>query len=270
MTKDCFSLLKFSTMSLIESLQNEKIKRVNRWLTKNSDRKKANVIIVEGVQENERAQHYGYEAIEFFICDEIFSSKKPAEAITNLISAKVYEKLAYRGTTEGIIGIYKTPNHDIKDFAPKENSSVIILESVEKPGNLGAILRSCEAFGVDALIITDPKIDFYNPNVIRSSVGCIFGMPIFAASNDETYEFLQQKSYRLFTTFMDESAKEIQNADLTGNSAILFGTEHSGLSDFWLGKAENILIPMVGSIDSLNLSNAVAISCYELLRQKKA
>lgn len=268
--KDCFSLFKIPDMQLIESLQNEKIKRISRWLSKNSDRKKAGIIIVEGLQENERAQQHGYQAIEFFICDEIFSGKKPAENLINLVNAKVYEKLAYRGTTEGIIGVYKMPKHDIKDFAPKENSSVIILESIEKPGNLGAILRSCEAFGIDALIITDPKIDFYNPNVIRSSVGCIFGMQIFSADNHDTFELLENKSYRLFTTFMDGSAKEIQNVDLKGNSAILFGTEHSGISNYWLGKGQNILIPMAGSIDSLNLSNAVAISCYELLRQKKA
>lgn len=256
-------------MQLIESLQNEKIKRLNRWLTKNNDRKKANVVIVEGQQENERAQEYGFEAVEFFICEEIFKNDIKQQEFVNLVSAKVYEKIAYRGTTEGIIGIYKTKNEALEDFNLSENSSVIILESVEKPGNLGAILRSCEAFGIDALIITDPKIDFYNPNVIRSSVGCLFGMKIFASDNEATFDFLQKNHYKIFTTFMDESAKEIQNADLKGNSVILFGTEHSGLSDFWLGKADNILIPMVGSIDSLNLSNAVAISCYELLRQKK-
>ena len=143
-----------------------------------------------------------------------------------------------------------------------------MVEGVEKPGNLGAILRSCEAFGIDALIVADAKTDFYNPNVIRSSVGCLFGMNLFQGSNDEVFSFLKQNKFSIYTTFMNEKAQNISQKDFTKKSAIVFGTEHSGLSDFWLGKSENILIPMVGSIDSLNLSNAVAISCYEILRQK--
>ena len=144
-----------------------------------------------------------------------------------------------------------------------------MVESIEKPGNLGAILRSCEAFGIDALIIADPKADFYNPNVIRSSVGCLFGMNIFTSNNEKLFEFLQNHDFNIFTTLMDESAEDLYKKDFTQKSALLFGTEHSGLSDFWIGKGKNTLIPMSGSIDSLNLSNAVAISCYEMLRQKR-
>ncbi|RRQ46886.1 TrmH family RNA methyltransferase [Chryseobacterium sp. SC28] len=252
---------------LIESLQNEKIKRLTRLLSKNQERKKAGVFIVEGLQENRRALEFGNQAEEFYICESIFAGKLP-EAKIYFVSEKLYEKMAYRGTTEGIIGIYKLEQKNLKDFNPEKDAAVIILESVEKPGNLGAILRSCEAFGINALIVTDPKTDFYNPNVIRSSVGCLFGMNIFQASNTETLEFLQRKNFNIFTTFMSENAQNIQKLNLKGRSAILFGTEHSGLSDFWKDKGQNMVIPMAGTIDSLNLSNAAAIACYEILRQR--
>lgn len=252
---------------IIESLQNEKIKNLNRLITDNRFRKKSDVFVVEGKQENERAVQFGFENVEFYICENIFGINHP-EGKIHYVSPQVYEKLAYRETSEGIIGIYKTKDFNLNEFSPKENASVIIVESVEKPGNLGAILRSCEAFGIDALIVTDTKVDFYNPNVLRSSVGCFFGMNVFSATNEETLAFLQKNNFKIYTTFMDESAEDLYKKNFKEKSALFFGTEHSGLSDFWLNKGENILIPMSGTIDSLNLSNAVAISCYEILRQK--
>lgn len=252
---------------VIESLQNEKIKNLNRLITDNRFRKKSGVFVVEGKQENERAVQFGFENVEYFICENIFGINHP-EGKIHFVSPQIYEKLAYRGTSEGIIGIYKTKEFDLNSFQPKENASIIVVESVEKPGNLGAILRSCEAFGIDALIVTDTKVDFYNPNVLRNSVGCFFGMNVFSASNEETLAFLQKNNFKIYTTFMDESAEDLYKKNFKEKSALFFGTEHSGLSDFWLNKGENILIPMSGTIDSLNLSNAVAISCYEILRQK--
>lgn len=252
---------------IIESLQNEKIKNLNRLITDNRFRKKSGVFVVEGKQENERALQFGFENVEFYICENIFGINHP-EGRLHFVSPQIYEKLAYRRTSEGIIGIYKIKEFDLNSFQPKENASIIVVESVEKPGNLGAILRSCEAFGIDALIVTDTKVDFYNPNVLRSSVGCFFGMDVFSATNEETLAFLQKNNFKIYTTFMDESAEDLYKKNFTEKSALFFGTEHSGLSDFWLGKGENILIPMSGTIDSLNLSNAVAISCYEILRQK--
>ena len=252
---------------IIESFQNEKIKHLTKLNTDNRFRKKSNVFVVEGQQENERAINFGFEAIDFYICENIFKGKLPENKI-HFVTEKVYEKIAYRGSSEGIIGIYNIKNFSLKDFKPQDNSTIIVVEGVEKPGNLGAILRSCEAFGIDALIVSDGKTDFFNPNVIRSSVGCLFGMNIFSATNEETLSFLKQHQYNIYTTIMDETSENLQTKDFTQKSAILFGTEHSGLSDFWNNKGENTLIPMSGSIDSLNLSNAVAISCYETLRQK--
>lgn len=253
---------------VIESFQNEKIKYITKLLTDNRFRKKSEVFVVEGQQENERAQKYSFEALEFFLCESIFKGDIPKQK-THFVSEKIYEKIAYRGTSEGIIGVYKTKEASLDSFKPKENSTIIIVEGVEKPGNLGAILRSCEAFGIDALIVADGKTDFYNPNVIRSSVGCLFGMEIFQAENNEVHEFLLKNSFNIYTTIMDETSEDLFKRDFTKRSAVLFGTEHSGLSDFWYEKGQNTLIPMSGSIDSLNLSNAVAITCYESLKQKK-
>ena len=252
---------------MIESFQNPKIKNLIRLTTDNRFRKKQKAFIVEGQQENERALKFNFKAIEFFICEEIFNSYLPNEKI-NLVSKEIYEKIAYRGTSEGIIGIYEEKENSLQDYQPSKNASIIILEGIEKPGNLGAILRSCEAFGIEALIITDPKVDFYNPNVIRSSVGCIFGMNIFSSKNEELLSFLKENQFQIFTTLMSQDAQSIHEKDYTKKSAILFGTEHSGLSNFWKNKGYNVLVPMVGTIDSLNLSNAVAVTCYEILRQK--
>ncbi|MDE5431509.1 TrmH family RNA methyltransferase [Elizabethkingia meningoseptica] len=251
----------------IESLQNDKIKRLVKLISKNNERRKNEVFIVEGIQENERAIQFGYNPVEYFICNEIFQGSTP-DAPVHFVSAKVYEALAYRGSSEGIIGIYKEKQNHLKDFSPKTNSGIILLESIEKPGNLGAVLRSCEAFGIDAIIITDPKTDFYNPNVIRSSVGCLFGMNFFQTDNQSALEFFKKHDYQIITTFMNDNTQQIQKADFNKKTVTCFGTEHSGLSDFWKDKGSNYLIPMTGSIDSLNLSNAVAITCYEILRQK--
>ena len=252
---------------MIESLQNEKIKNLIRLNTDNRFRKKAGVFVVEGKQENKRAERFEFENVEYFICESIFNEEIPSGKI-NYVSDKIYEKIAYRGSSEGILGIYKAKNLNIDNLKPQDNSSVIVVEGVEKPGNLGAILRSCEAFGIDALIVTDAKTDFYNPNVIRSSVGCLFGTNIFSSENKEALQFLEKNNYKIYSTFMDEGAEDLYKKDFTERSAIIFGTEHSGISDFWMENSENILIPMTGTIDSLNLSNAVAITCYEILRQK--
>lgn len=252
---------------LIESLQNDKIKELVKLMNDNRYRRKKGCFTVEGLQENERASKFYSEANEYYICENIFSGNIPKGKI-HYVSEKVYTKIAYRGTTEGIIGIYNVKNQDLSEFLPEENATIIVVEGIEKPGNLGAVLRSCEAFGVNALIITESKTDFYNPNVIRSSVGCLFGMNIFQTGNEETYSFLKKHGFRIYTTFMDESTEAVQNQNLRQKSALLFGTEHSGLSSFWLNKGKNTLIPMTGSIDSLNLSNAVAIGCYEAVRQK--
>lgn len=252
---------------MIESLQNIHIKQLTRFMAKNAERRESGIFIVEGAQENARALQNNFVAEKFFVCQKFFSGKLPQTTEIQFVSEKVYEKIAYRGTTEGIIGVFQIKNIDLQYFIPEQNSIIIVIESVEKPGNLGAILRSCEAFGIDAVIVTDCKTDFYNPNVIRSSIGCLFGMNFFTENNQTVFEFLIKNNFRILTTFMNQTSKDIQNINFQGNNAIIFGTEHSGLSKFWQNKGINFQIPMCGTIDSLNLSNAVAISCYQATKK---
>ncbi|MDL1913560.1 MAG: RNA methyltransferase [Bergeyella sp.] len=255
---------------MVESPQNQKIKKLTRLLSDNRFRRKEGIFVVEGKQENDRALRHGYRCVEYFICPGIFKDKITPfkEHRIHYITKNLYKKIAYRNTVEGILGVYKAINKKLNNFSASENSTIIVLESTEKPGNLGAILRSCEAFGVDALIIADPKIDLYNPNVIRSSVGCIFGMNVFQEKNTEIEHFLENNGYKIFTTFINKKSASVTETKFEGKNAIIFGTEHSGVSQYWQNKGTNINIPMIGSINSLNLSNAVAIICYECLKQK--
>lgn len=252
---------------IIESTQNHKIKNLTRLYTDNRFRRKSGVFVVEGTQENERAIKFGCEAVEFFIAQDIFCGELP-QAIIHYISKSIFEKIAYRGDSGGILGVFKVPQNELRDYVPAKNSTVVVIEGAEKPGNIGAILRSCEAFGIDALIIADSRTDLFNPNVIRSSVGCLFGMNTYSVTNEEARHFLTKNNFQICTTMMSEAAHHLHKVDLTRKSAIIFGTEHSGISRFWQDTGQNVLIPMAGTIDSLNLSNAVAIVSYEALRQK--
>ncbi len=255
-------------MKQIHSLQNEKIKQLIRWGLKNAERKKSGLFLVEGKQENQFAENNAFENLEYLICPDLYNGNYPDGEITE-VNRLVYEKIAYRGNAEGIIGIYKEKNHQLEDLEFSNHASVLILESIEKPGNLGAILRSAEAFGIEAVIVGNPKVDFYNPNVIRSSVGCLFGMNYFALENERLYDILLNKGFLFYTTNMHLDAITIDRANFRQKTALVFGTEHDGISQYWKDKGENVLIPMSGKIDSLNLSNAVAISAYEMFQQKK-
>jgi len=150
-----------------------------------------------------------------------------------------------------------------------EKPFIIVLESVEKPGNLGAILRTADAAGVDAIIVCDPQTDFYNPNVIRSSIGCIFTKQVIACGSKEALQWMKQKDIRIFAT--DLAASEwYHETDFTQPSAIVMGTEADGLTNFWLRNADSrIKIPMRGYIDSLNVSVSTAVITFEAMRQRK-
>jgi TrmH family RNA methyltransferase len=144
----------------------------------------------------------------------------------------------------------------------------VIAESVEKPGNLGALLRSADASGTTAVILCDPAVDIYNPNVIRSSVGCVFSVPVLVMKPDEALHFLREQKVSVYTTFMDNSVS-IWDQDLTRPSAVVVGTESTGLSDFWRSAGINVNIPMYGSVDSLNVSTAAALMMFEMARQRQ-
>jgi TrmH family RNA methyltransferase len=256
---------------IITSDKNPKIKNLVKLSEKSRERKMQKKFIVEGVQENFYALQNHFFPLEFYVQQEIFQSalELPSAEVYE-VSQEVYQKIAYRKITEGIMGVYQYPNQNLADIRLSENAFVLVVESVEKPGNLGAICRTADALGVSMVILCEEKADIYNPNAIRASVGSVFNIPIFSAKNEVVYQFLKLNKIMVYSTYMDKSAIYLQDIDLTCSCSVIFGTEHSGVSSFWKDKiSSNILIPMAGKIDSLNVSNAVAIVCYEVLRQKR-
>lgn len=256
--------------TIIESDKNIKIKDLKKLYEKNRERKSRKLFVVEGKQENKFALEAGFIPKEFYIQNEIFQSRinLPENAQIYYVTHNIYAKVAYRKDTEGIIGIYQEKIQE-ENYIHKRNSFILIIESIEKPGNLGAICRTADIFNIDLLFICDKKLDIYNPNVIRSSVGSVFNIPIFSIDKETLYNYLNINKIPIFATYMNETSEMIYKTDLTQSCAILFGTEHSGISSFWKDKIQkNILIPMQGKIDSLNVSNAVAITSYEVTRQR--
>ena len=184
------------------------------------------------------------------------------------ISKEVYQKLAYRDTTEGILAIAKTKSLLLSDLKLSENPLILVAESLEKPGNIGAILRTADAANLDAVIIANPKSDLYNPNVVRSSVGCLFTNNIAAGTTTEIIAFLKEKNIRFYcATLQNSTSYHTQNYTLP--TALVVGTEATGLSQEWRDAAtQNIIIPMQGQIDSMNVSVAAAILIFEAKRQR--
>lgn len=254
----------------IESLQNPKIKNLLKLQEKSRERKKHGLFVVEGVQEVELALKSGFEANEFFICASIFQNQiSLPKKNTNFVSETLFEKMVYRGTTGGIVGVFKIKQNKLSEIKVSDNALVVVLESVEKPGNLGAILRTCDGAGVDALLVCDPLVDFYNPNVIRSSVGTIFTNQFASESKENVINWLKSRHIQIISTYLRNDTQNLYDVNFKGKSAIVLGTENSGLTEDWLEHSDFLVkIPMNGMVDSLNVSNAAAICIYEALRQK--
>ena len=187
------------------------------------------------------------------------------------VSEKVYEHIAYRGTTEGVIAVVRAKPHTLSDIAKDDVSRsplYIVLEGVEKPGNLGAILRSADASGVDAVIVCDPLTDIYNPNIIRGSIGAVFTVPTVVCSSEECISFMKEHGVQILTAQLQDS-NLYYDQDMTRPTAIVMGTEATGLTNQWREAADaHIRIPMLGRLDSLNVSVSAAILMYEAVRQR--
>lgn len=254
----------------IESAQNPKIKNLLKLQEKSRERKKQDLFIVEGIQENQLAIEAGFLPEEFFICDRIFNNAIEMSGFRTIqVSPSLFDKIAYRGTTEGIIGVFQIKKTLLDEIDLKENALVVVLEAVEKPGNLGAVLRTCDGAGADLLIVCDTLVDFYNPNVIRSSVGTIFTNQIVSAEKEEVLNWLKKNKVQIVSTFLRDKTQSLYETDFTQSSAIVLGTEAFGLTDFWADYSDVLIkIPMNGKVDSLNVSNAAAICIYEALRQR--
>jgi TrmH family RNA methyltransferase len=257
---------------IITSPQNPKIKNIVA-LEKARERKAQNLLVIEGLKELSLAQAGGYQINSVFFCPDIVQEEDllpiiKHERLLVPVQRTVFEKIAYRESTGGIIALAEQKNHVLDDIQLKENPLVLILESVEKPGNLGAILRTADAAGVDAVVICDPQTDFYNPNVIRSSVGCVFTNQIAAASSEVTLEWLKRNRISIYTTYL-QASKPYHEIDFRGASAVVMGTESTGLSPLWVKNSDmNIIIPMQGKIDSMNVSTAAAVVIFEARRQR--
>ena len=256
--------------NIITSPQNQRIKHVVALQQKSSLRREEGLFVVEGQREIEHCMASGYEVVEVFTVDGLqFTVDSPVTRV----SPQVYEKMAYRGSTEGMIAIVKAKDHSISSVNRKllsvNNPLVVVLESVEKPGNLGAILRSADAANVDAVIVCDPLTDLYNPNLIRASIGAIFTVPTAVCTSEECIAFLKERKIKILTAQLQDSY-EYYNYDMRQATAIVMGTESTGLTQQWREAADaHIRIPMLGRLDSLNVSVSAAILMYEAVRQRK-
>lgn len=252
----------------IESTSNPKIKWV-KSLHKNSTRREENVFVVEGAKEIAYAVEGGYQPKTMFICTDLYGKDLP-ENTTELytISKECFEKISYRTNSDGLIAVFHARTKTLEQLNFGESPFFIIVESVEKPGNLGAIIRSADGAGADAVIICDERTDVFNPNVIRSSVGTVFSKQVVAASNEEVFDFLEKHEVAAYAALLSKESESYSKIDFTDPVAIVLGTEHEGLSAFWQERAKPIIIPMLGSNDSLNVSNAAAVLAYEVVRQR--
>ena len=253
----------------ITSLQNPLVKKVLLLKEKSRERKKTGLFIIEGLRELEYAQKNGYQIETVLYCTAIIDNinSKAYEQIE--ISKNVYQKLAYRETTEGIIAIVKSKEHRLESLSFKnKNPLILVAEAPEKPGNIGALLRTADAANLDAVLIANPKSDLYNPNIIRSSVGCLFTTQIGIGSTEEIFSFLKKNTIAINCAALS-AAKNYVTVDFKPASAIVVGTEAIGLSKTWLDNADqNIIIPMQGDIDSMNVSVSAAILIFEAKRQR--
>lgn len=257
----------------ITSAQNPKIKSLLA-LGKPRERKLRGLFVIEGRKEIGLAIEAGYLMESLFFCDALISQETLdafglPDNVRVPVSKEVFEKIAIRESTGGVLAIARQKSHRLDAIKLSPIPLILVLEAVEKPGNLGAILRTADAAGLDAVIICDPKTDFYNPNVIRSSVGCLFTSQVASATSDDTIAWLRRHKITAYSTYL-KASQPYDAVDYTRPSAIVMGTEATGLSAVWVTEDQNpIIIPMQGRIDSMNVSTAAAVVVFEALRQRR-
>ncbi len=258
----------------INSILNPFIKQLVQLKYKSKARKKSGLFLIEGEREITMALKGGYDIETILYYAELISLEQ-INALTNIqvniieVSKDIYQKLAYREKTEGVMAVARIKDLSIDTISLKTtNPLILVAEAPEKPGNIGALLRTADAANVDAVIIANPKTDLYNPNIIRSSVGCIFTNQIATGTTSEIIEFLKEHNFNIFCAAL-QSSVNYHTQDFTKSTAIIVGTEATGLSDKWLQNAsQNIIIPMQGEIDSMNVSVAAGILIFEAKRQR--
>jgi RNA methyltransferase, TrmH family len=256
---------------IISSLQNDLIKNVVK-LNKAGERRKQNLIIIEGYREINLGIQAGFKLEVLIYCSKFLkfqvSSFKFHDTEIVEVTEEVFSKIAYRESSDGMIALAKPRYLKLDEIVLSDNPLIIIIEKVEKPGNLGAILRTADAAKADAVIICDNQTDIYNPNTIRSSLGTIFTNQIACCSNEEAYEWLKKNKIKSFATSL-KAEKMYYSFDFRKSSAIVMGSEANGLSDSWHKNSDELIkIPMGGKVDSLNVSVSTAIVVFEAVRQR--
>ena len=259
----------------VTSAQNRKVKTLLALQEKARLRKEMGLFVVEGRRELEHCVRAGFEIDTLFYCPEIVglgavSSGSILEKAGQIIEVpkELYEKIAYRGGTEGMIAEVQVRERDLEGLELRENPLVVVLEGVEKPGNLGAVLRSADASGADAVLICDPLTDLYNPNLIRASIGAVFTVPTVCCGSQEAISWLKEHNIKIYTAQLQDSSW-YYDTDMRGGTAIVVGTEATGLTDAWREAADaHIRIPMLGELDSLNASVSAAVLLFEAVRQR--
>ncbi|WP_248723827.1 RNA methyltransferase [Seonamhaeicola sp. ML3] len=265
-------------MKEITSIQNPFIKQLVQLRDKSRERRKSGTFLIEGLREISLAIKGGYKLETLLFYPDLFSLEQLNDLFLSVvedpintieISKEVYQKLAYRETTEGILVVAKSKSNLLDKLSFKNDSPLILVaETPEKPGNIGALLRTADAANIDAVIIANPKTDLYNPNIIRSSVGCVFTNQIATGTTIEIIEFLKENNINIYSAILQESV-EYHTQDFTKATAIVVGTEATGLSEDWrINATQNIIIPMQGEIDSMNVSVAAGILIFEAKRQR--
>lgn len=259
-------------MKQITSIQNPFIKSLVLLQEKAKNRKQTGTFLIEGVREISLAVKGRYEiqTILFYpeICSETEARKLAQSAELIEINKEVFQKLSYRDTTEGVLAVAKSKSLQLSDLKLSNTPLILVAEAPEKPGNIGALLRTADAANLDAVIIANPKSDLYNPNIVRSSVGCLFTNQIATASTSEIIAFLKEKNINFYCATLQNSTS-YHTQDYTQPTALVVGTEATGLTQEWRDAAtQNIIIPMQGEIDSMNVSVAAAILIFEAKRQR--
>lgn len=256
----------------ITSVQNPLIKKLLLLQEKSKYRKEEQLFVIDGLKETIMAIENNFEITTIFFLEQFQHEIEQLQTQPTIelikVSPTVFEKIAYRGNTSKVVSIAKTKQNTLHDIQLNENPLILIIDGVEKPGNIGALLRIADAANCTAILLSDTKTDLYNPNAIRSSVGCIFSQQIAIDSKEQIAEFLKQHNIKLFTTSL-KASKNYLSVDFTASSAIVVGTEADGVNEFWENNSnQNIIIPMRGQNDSLNVSNSAAIIIFEALRQR--
>jgi TrmH family RNA methyltransferase len=261
-------------MKEITSIQNSYVKDLLKLQEKSRERKKTGLFIIEGKREVSLAIAANYKFDTILYLEGLISEQEVLHLFNDnvnriQISKEVYQKLAYRDSTEGIIAVTKSKNFSLESVKfEKENPLILVAEGVEKPGNIGALLRTADAANIDAVLIANPKSDLYNSNIIRASIGCVFTNQIAVGTSEEIIAFLLEKNIKIYVTTLQNS-NEYHKESYTEASAIVVGTEATGVTEVFRENAtQNINIPMQGQIDSMNVSVAAAIVLFEAKRQR--